>query len=192
MTSCSKVASVASKITLLGYRAMSEFTVRARRRDASSGEEAGEGVPVVLAARADRDAPLRRHGLARARARRPPGRRSTTRAATAARRPRRRRRLRLPGARRRPARGARRPRDRARGARPAPRWARTPSCGSRSTTATAWPGSCSITPAYTPEGEHARPRALGRARRRAARRRRRGLRRGLRRAAACPRRGARR
>ena len=38
---------------------------------------------------------------------------------------------------------------------PAPRWARTPSCGSRSTTATAWPGSSLVTPAYTPEGEHA-------------------------------------
>ena len=51
---------------------VSEFTVE-RGGAALAGEEAGEGVARRAAARADRDAPLRRDGVARARARRPPG-----------------------------------------------------------------------------------------------------------------------
>ena len=60
-------------------------------------------------------------------------------------------RLRLRDARRRPARRARRPRDRPRACWPAPRWARTRSCASRSTTPTASPASWSITPAFDPD-----------------------------------------
>ena len=154
MTSCSKVASVVSKITLLGYRGVSEFTVQ-RGSVALSGEEAGDGVPVVLL-----------HGLTATRRYVVMGSRALERSghrvvaydarghgrstpAPGA------RRLRLRGARRRPARRARRPRDRRAPCSPAPRWARTRSSGWRSTTATASPGSSLVTPAYTPEGDHA-------------------------------------
>ncbi len=47
ITSCSKLASVASKITRSRLPSVSEFTV-ARAGVELSGEEAGEGVPVVL------------------------------------------------------------------------------------------------------------------------------------------------
>ena len=114
-TSCSKVASVASKITRSRLPSVSEFTV-ARAGVELSGEEAGEGVPVVLL-----------HGLTATRRYVVMGSRALERGGhrvvelrRARPRPlvprRRAGRLRLRGAGRRPARGARRPRDRARGA----------------------------------------------------------------------------
>ena len=190
MTSCSKVASVASKITLSRLPSVGEFTVE--RDGVDAGRRGGRrGRPRRAAARADRDAPLRRHGLARARARRAPRGRATTRAGHGRSSP-----APTPDdygyetlaadllAR------ARRPRDRARGARRRLDGRAHDRRGSRSTTATASPGSCSITPAYTPEGEHDRPRALGRARARAADRRGRGLRRAPTATRTCPSAGA--
>ena len=170
---------------------VAEFTVE-RDGVTLAGEEAGEGIPVVAAARADRDAPLRRDGLPRARARRAP--RGRLRRA----RPRRARRRRRPVAY-----GyetlaadllarARRPRDRPRGAGRRLDGGAHARRASRSTTATASPGSCSSRRPSRPRATTTGPRALGRAGGRAAERRRRGLRRGLRRAAACPSAGARR
>ena len=74
MTSCSKVASVTSKITASRLPSVAEFTVE-RDGVTLAGRGGRRGHPRRAAARPDRDAPLRRHGLARARARRPPRRR---------------------------------------------------------------------------------------------------------------------
>ena len=160
---------------------VSEFTVT-RAGVELSGEEAGEGVPVVLL-----------HGLTATRRYVVMGSRALERGGhrvvsydarghgrSSARR--RARRLRLRDARRRPARGARRPRDRARGAggrvdgrahdRPARARPWRPRRRARADHA-----------GLHARGRRLRPGALGRARRRAAERRRRGLRRGLRRSA---------
>ena len=77
---------------------------------------------------------------------------------------------------------------------PAPRWAPTRSCASRSTTATAWRASSSSRPPSSPddEDEARAPGALGPALGGAARRRGGGLRRGLRRAQGARAAGARR
>ena len=148
---CSNVASVASKITLLGYRAMSEFTVQ-RDGVTLAGEEAGEGVPVVLL-----------HGLTATRRYVVMGSRALERgghrvvaydarghgALLARPRPA------TTATRRSPATCSPCSTTAGSSARcsPAPRWARTRSCASRSTTATASPALVVVTPAFTPEGD---------------------------------------
>ena len=117
MTRARRSASVTSMITRLeDIWAMPDFTVE-RDGVALAGDDARRGHARRPAARADRDPPLRRHGLAGARARRPPRRAYDARGHGTLLAGARAGGLRLRGARRGPARRARRPRDRPRGAR---------------------------------------------------------------------------
>ena len=187
MTSRSKVASVASKITTDEDRLRAMTELRASTRDGVTlaGEEAGEGTPGRAAARPDRDAPLRRDGLAARSSARGHRVSPTTRAATAQSAP---APTRTPTATTtlaaRPA--ARCSTTAGSSARcwPAPRWARTRCCAfaldaPRARRRRSW----SITPAFDPERRRrdAARRAGTRSRDGPARGRRRGLRRGLRR-----------
>ena len=181
-------ASVASKITLLGYRAMGEFSVRARELTLA-GEEAGEGTPVVLL-----------HGLTATRRYVVMGSRALERGGH---------RVVAYDARGHGALGTPAPDDygyeglpttcspcsttaaSSAPSSPGRRWARTRSSASRSTSGTGPRRSSIVTPAYTPEGHAERWSAGTRSRRACARAASRASSRPTA-SRRCPRRGARR